>query len=48
MNFHFVSNKVEVAGCIYLSRKIIKGDRNCHLYIINKKSNDFSRAIWNK
>ena len=32
----FLSNKVEVAGCLHLSRKILKRDRNCHLYIINK------------
>ena len=32
----FLSNKVEVAGCLHLSRKILKRDRNCHLYIVNK------------
>ena len=35
----FLSNKVEiaeVAGCLHLSHKIPKRDRNCHLYITNK------------
>ena len=38
LNSHvkFLSNKVEVAGGLCLSRKIPKRDRNCHLYIINK------------
>ena len=34
----FSSNKVEVA-CLHLARKILKRDRNCHFYIINKQSN---------
>ena len=45
LNSHvkFSSNKVEVTDppC-----KILKGDRNCHLHIINKEK--FSHAIWNK
>ena len=38
LNSHvkFSSNKVDVACCLHLSRKILKRDRNCHLYIINK------------
>ena len=51
LNSHvkFSSNEVDVACCLHLSCKILmKHDRNCHLYIINKESNDFSRAIWNK
>ena len=37
LNSHvrFSSNKVEVAGCLHLSRKILKRDRNYYLYIIN-------------
>ena len=38
LNSHvkFSSNKVDVACCLHLSRKILKSDRNCRLYIINK------------
>ena len=32
----FSSNKVDVVCCLHLSRKILKHDRNCHLYVINK------------
>ena len=31
-----VNESNKVAGCLHLSRKILKRDRNCHLYIINK------------
>ena len=30
----FSSNKAEVALCLHFSRKILKCDRNCHLYVI--------------
>ena len=32
-----LSNKVEVACCLHLSRKILKRDRNCCLYIITEQ-----------
>ena len=36
LNSHakLLSNKVEVASCLHLSRKILQRDRNCNLYII--------------
>ena len=43
----FSSNKVEVACCLHLSRKIRKRDRNCNFYIINKQSNHSSRTVYN-
>ena len=36
LHIKFSSNNVDVACCLHLSRKILKRDRNCHLYIINK------------
>ena len=40
--FLISSNYVEEACFRHLSRKILKPDRNCHLYFIYKQSNDFS------